>query len=105
MSLALRAPPVFGTGLPLIAALAETVRSLVQAPTSVLELFPPILLAVPKSKVSHSRKSMRSANKGLKEKFSKLLVLLCCSALVVIKGATTDHSASTVLRLIFAQTL
>lgn len=37
---------------------------------SLLELFPPFLLAVPKSKISHSRKSMRSANKGLKDKHS-----------------------------------
>ncbi|KAG6845813.1 hypothetical protein H0H87_003868 [Tephrocybe sp. NHM501043] len=35
---------------------------------SLLELIPPFLLAVPKSKISHSRKSMRSANKGLKDK-------------------------------------
>ncbi|KIK43560.1 hypothetical protein CY34DRAFT_803726 [Suillus luteus UH-Slu-Lm8-n1] len=35
---------------------------------SLLELLPPIVLAVPKSKISHSRKSMRSANKGLKDK-------------------------------------
>ncbi|KAI0732360.1 hypothetical protein C8Q72DRAFT_145370 [Fomitopsis betulina] len=35
---------------------------------SVLELFPPFLLAVPKKKTSHSRKAMRSANKGLKDK-------------------------------------
>ncbi|KIJ68404.1 hypothetical protein HYDPIDRAFT_82030 [Hydnomerulius pinastri MD-312] len=35
---------------------------------SLLELLPPIVLAVPKSKVSHSRKAMRSANKGLKDK-------------------------------------
>ncbi|KDR85030.1 hypothetical protein GALMADRAFT_53755 [Galerina marginata CBS 339.88] len=33
-----------------------------------LDLFPPFLLAVPKSKTSHSRKAMRSANKGLKDK-------------------------------------
>ncbi|KAJ3787962.1 hypothetical protein GGU11DRAFT_771663 [Lentinula aff. detonsa] len=32
------------------------------------ELFPRILLAVPKKKVSHSRKAMRAANKGLKDK-------------------------------------
>ena len=37
---------------------------------SLLDLFPPFLLAVPKSKVSHSRKAMRSANKGLKDKQS-----------------------------------
>ncbi|KAJ9111537.1 hypothetical protein QFC20_002510 [Naganishia adeliensis] len=35
------------------------------------ELFPPFLLAVPKSKISHSRKSMRSANKGLRNKTSE----------------------------------
>ncbi|KAG6813260.1 hypothetical protein H0H92_012674 [Tricholoma furcatifolium] len=35
---------------------------------SLLELLPPFVLAVPKSKISHSRKSMRSANKGLKDK-------------------------------------
>ncbi|KAH9835588.1 uncharacterized protein C8Q71DRAFT_86499 [Rhodofomes roseus] len=35
---------------------------------SVLELFPPFLLAVPKKKTSHSRKAMRSANKGLHDK-------------------------------------
>jgi hypothetical protein len=38
---------------------------------SLVELFPPFLLAVPKKKVSHSRKSMRSAHKGLKNKTSK----------------------------------
>ncbi|KZV77726.1 hypothetical protein PENSPDRAFT_567944 [Peniophora sp. CONT] len=37
---------------------------------SLLELFPPWLLAVPKKKVSHSRKNMRSANKGLKDKLN-----------------------------------
>jgi len=37
---------------------------------SLLDLFPPFLLAVPKKKVSHSRKAMRSANKGLKDKKS-----------------------------------
>lgn len=40
---------------------------------SLLDLFPPFLLAVPKSKVSHSRKAMRSANKGLKDKQSTKL--------------------------------
>ncbi|CAK5280543.1 unnamed protein product [Mycena citricolor] len=32
------------------------------------ELFPPFVLAVPKKKTSHSRKAMREANKGLKDK-------------------------------------
>jgi large subunit ribosomal protein L32 len=40
---------------------------------SLIDLFPPILMAVPKKKVSHSRKSMRSANKGLKDKTSTFL--------------------------------
>ncbi|KAG8968074.1 hypothetical protein FRC03_008773 [Tulasnella sp. 419] len=60
----LRASPLFRwSALPLP---AETVA----LPTiqSLLDLFPPFLLAVPKKKVSHSRKSMRSANKGLKDK-------------------------------------
>ncbi|KAH8086924.1 hypothetical protein HD553DRAFT_282828 [Filobasidium floriforme] len=43
----------------------SSLRSLVD---SLVELFPPFLLAVPKKKVSHSRKSMRSAHKGLKNK-------------------------------------
>lgn len=43
---------------------------------SLLELFPPFLLAVPKKKTSHSRKSMRSANKGLKDKHSMLRLTL-----------------------------
>lgn len=38
------------------------------------ELFPPFLLAAPKSKTSHSRKSMRSATKGLKNKTSECRV-------------------------------
>ncbi|KIJ45296.1 hypothetical protein M422DRAFT_207683 [Sphaerobolus stellatus SS14] len=37
---------------------------------SLWELFPPFLLAVPKKKTSHSRKAMRSANKGLKDKLN-----------------------------------
>ncbi|KAG8743432.1 hypothetical protein FRC12_015053 [Ceratobasidium sp. 428] len=37
---------------------------------TLLELFPPIVLAVPKKKTSHSKKRMRSANKGLKDKIS-----------------------------------
>ncbi|TCD71494.1 hypothetical protein EIP91_008875 [Steccherinum ochraceum] len=39
---------------------------------SLAELFPPFLLAVPKKKTSHSRKAMRSANKGLHDKRSIL---------------------------------
>ncbi len=37
---------------------------------SLRDIIPPFLLAVPKKKVSHSRKAMRSANKGLKDKQS-----------------------------------
>ena len=46
--------------------LAWTIPSL----QSLLELFPPFVFAVPKKKTSHSRKAMRSANKGLKDKQS-----------------------------------
>ncbi|KAN0125221.1 putative 54S ribosomal protein L32, mitochondrial [Russula decolorans] len=35
---------------------------------SLRDIIPPFILAVPKKKVSHSRKAMRSANKGLKDK-------------------------------------
>lgn len=42
---------------------------------SLMDLLPPFLLAVPKKKVSHSRKAMRAANKGLKDKTSGWLLL------------------------------
>lgn len=42
---------------------------------SLRDLIPPFLLAVPKKKVSHSRKAMRSANKGLKDKQSECTFL------------------------------
>ncbi|EUC66804.1 ribosomal protein L32 [Rhizoctonia solani AG-3 Rhs1AP] len=47
--------------------LAERLSALPSLRT-LLELFPPIVLAVPKKKTSPSRKRMRSANKGLKDK-------------------------------------
>jgi large subunit ribosomal protein L32 len=43
---------------------------------SLLDLFPPFVLAVPKKKVSHSRKAMRSANKGLEDKHSMLVTFI-----------------------------
>jgi large subunit ribosomal protein L32 len=46
-------------------------------------LFPPILRAVPKKKVSHSRKAMRSANKGLKDKNSARAPGSACTRLTV----------------------
>lgn len=60
------------------------------------ELLPPWVLAVPKSKTTHSAKKMRSANKGLKEKHSTLPALAalcslssyCCS--VSSKNARAD---------------
>lgn len=70
MALALHALPTASV-TPLAIALQRGWQSLWALPRDILELFPPFLLAVPKSKVSHSRKSMRSANKGLKEKFSE----------------------------------
>ncbi|KAG6879696.1 hypothetical protein C0992_012543 [Termitomyces sp. T32_za158] len=56
--------------LPAFLTPAWTIPSL----KSLLELIPPFLLAVPKSKISHSRKSMRSANKGLKDKQSLMAI-------------------------------
>jgi len=47
---------------------------------NLLDLFPPFLLAVPKKKVSHSRKSMRSANKGLKDKINIVNCPACGAA-------------------------
>ncbi|KAL5534207.1 hypothetical protein ACEPAG_669 [Sanghuangporus baumii] len=44
--------------------------------SSLLELFPSIVLAVPKKKVSHSRKAMRSAHKGLRDKSTTVLSYL-----------------------------
>ncbi|KLO20295.1 hypothetical protein SCHPADRAFT_796453, partial [Schizopora paradoxa] len=46
---------------------------------SLWELLPPFLLAVPKKKVSHSRKAMRAANKGLKDKTNLVSCPACGS--------------------------
>jgi hypothetical protein len=52
--------------------------ALVPSLASVFEdLFPRILLAVPKKKTSHSRKAMRAANKGLKDKHSVFYLVFC----------------------------
>ncbi|CAE6422772.1 unnamed protein product, partial [Rhizoctonia solani] len=66
----------FGLGLTLTPAssgatlkLTERLSALPSLKT-LLELFPPIVLAVPKKKTSPSKKRMRSANKGLKDKTS-----------------------------------
>ncbi|EIM92441.1 uncharacterized protein STEHIDRAFT_23042, partial [Stereum hirsutum FP-91666 SS1] len=47
---------------------------------SLLELLPGWVLAVPKKKISHSRKAMRSANKGLKDKQNLVNCPACGSA-------------------------
>ena len=67
---------------------------------SLLELFPPWLLAVPKKKTSHSRKAMRSANKGLKDKQSMccprivacLELMLCLQTLFIARRAVQQSS-------------
>ncbi|KAF9531956.1 hypothetical protein CPB83DRAFT_785773 [Crepidotus variabilis] len=56
--------PAFGSAVLGWPGISRTLPSL----GSLLELFPSIVLAVPKKKTSHSRKAMRSANKGLKDK-------------------------------------
>jgi len=63
-------PTAFGVGLSLGA-----LRLALPTLQSLLELLPPIVLAVPKKKVSHSRKSMREANKFIKDKLSACLVV------------------------------
>ena len=42
---------------------------------SLRDIIPSFVFAVPKKKVSHSRKAMRSANKGLKDKQSRQISL------------------------------
>lgn len=77
MALALRAgwgASSSSTSSPFIAALQNGLQTLFQSPASLIELLPPILLAVPKSRVSHSRKRMRAANKHLKEKDSESIL-------------------------------
>lgn len=54
--------------LPSFAFIPDTLSSL-------RDLLPPWLLAVPKSKTSHSKKSMRHSNKGLKEQQGTLSFL------------------------------
>ncbi len=63
-------PTLFPRASPALPWLAAPLGALAGL-RSLLELLPPIVLAVPKSKISHSRKSMRSANKGLKPKMSE----------------------------------
>jgi len=58
-SLHLRQPPSIASNEPRPKSFIATLLE---------DLFPSILLAAPKKKVSHSRKSMRSAHKGLKDK-------------------------------------
>ncbi|GES99980.1 ribosomal protein L32 [Rhizophagus clarus] len=43
--------------------------------SSLAEMLGPILWAVPKKKTSHSKKRMRSANKGLKDKTNIILII------------------------------
>ncbi|KAJ7630984.1 ribosomal L32p protein family-domain-containing protein [Roridomyces roridus] len=65
-ALALLRRPLFSS--PIFAAGAAAQTWTIPSLQSLLELLPPFVLAVPKKKVSHSRKSMREANKGLKDK-------------------------------------
>jgi len=62
--------PLFATVLPtFLTSPRRHDWSIIPSLQSLLEeLFPPFLLAVPKKKVSHSRKAMRASGKGLKDK-------------------------------------
>lgn len=75
-SIASRLPTSSSTASSSSRAVEDSVHEQYETPSRTFasllaELFPPFLLAVPKSKTSHSRKSMRSANKGLKNKTSQ----------------------------------
>ena len=62
--------PFFDTSVVALTAARSAFNWSIPSLASLVDLFPPFLLAVPKKKVSHSRKSMRAANKGLKDKQS-----------------------------------
>ncbi|KIY71588.1 hypothetical protein CYLTODRAFT_109523 [Cylindrobasidium torrendii FP15055 ss-10] len=81
--------PVLGFGAP-----AWNLRAL---PSLWEEIFPAILRAVPKSKVSHSRKSNRASNKGLKDKQN----IVTCSACGTAKLAHNicPHCYSSIRRM------
>ncbi|KAJ3475663.1 hypothetical protein NLI96_g11686 [Meripilus lineatus] len=61
-------PTLMATILPGFLAAPKATNWAIPTLESLLELLPPWVLAVPKKKTSHSRKAMRSANKGLKDK-------------------------------------
>ncbi|TFK57252.1 hypothetical protein OE88DRAFT_1671106 [Heliocybe sulcata] len=69
------------SSIPLVSAALSPPSPRWTIPTlqSLLDLFPPFLLAVPKKKVSHSRKGMRSALKGLKDKLNLVHCPACGS--------------------------
>ncbi|KAF8560390.1 hypothetical protein OG21DRAFT_1502687 [Imleria badia] len=60
-----------------------------------LDLLPAIVLAVPKSKISHSRKSMRSANKGLKDKQNIVNCPACGEAKLAHRACRTCYDTIT----------
>lgn len=85
------ARPLFAATTFLPAFFTAPTRSGWALPSSLqelLELLPSFDLAVPKKKTSHSRKAMRSANKGLKDKRSESNV--SCHATVLSLEMSTD---------------
>lgn len=101
--------PMFAAALPTFLASQKPFNWTIPSLQSLLELLPPFLLAVPKKKVSHSRKAMRSANKGLKDKKSTCIVIrsifffpsLDACVLVKILSAV-QLAVNRSLRIIFA---
>lgn len=75
--------PVFGLSFPALSISLPSLQPLI-------DLFPPFLLAVPKKKVSHSRKSMRAANKGLEDKTRELITFLLTSWYLLRIWSYTD---------------
>ncbi|PWN45210.1 hypothetical protein IE81DRAFT_320391 [Ceraceosorus guamensis] len=60
--------PPFAPGAALVSAQAHGIELAPESNTSEATWWDGLLKAVPKKKVSHSRKAMRSANKGLKDR-------------------------------------
>ncbi|KZT57428.1 hypothetical protein CALCODRAFT_434289 [Calocera cornea HHB12733] len=76
----LRIPQICSAIIPFVLSRPFTAALGVGLVQNLLDLFPPFLLAVPKKKVSHSRKAMRSANKGLKDKINIVNCPACGAA-------------------------
>jgi hypothetical protein len=76
-------PALRVASVPTLTPFLSAVQSWAQ---SLLDLLPPFVLAVPKKKTSHSRKAMRSANKGLKDKQSAFVLIVLSGLKLTVTG-------------------